>query len=87
VVNEYFQDELSSGRLTFTVIDIGDEESNSMVKKYGAFGSQLFINTVKDGVEHIRDIQEIWSWDCRSDAEGFEQKVKNTIEKSLRGEG
>jgi len=86
VVKTYFQDEMNSGKLTFEVIDIGDERNTAIVNKYGAISSQLFINSVKDGVDHIRDIQEIWSWDCRSDAEGFEQKVKNTIELSLKYE-
>ncbi|MCX6009502.1 MAG: nitrophenyl compound nitroreductase subunit ArsF family protein [Chloroflexi bacterium] len=86
VVNTYFQKELSNGKMTFGVYNIGDNKNADIVKKYGAVGSQLFINTVKDGTDYIRDIQDIWSWGCRSNKEGFDQKVKSIIEQSLKGE-
>lgn len=83
VVKTYFQDEVDSGKLTLGVLDLGDKENAATVNKYGAFGPQLFINTVRDGADHIRNIEEIWSWGCRSDKEGFDQAVKNLIEQSL----
>ena len=86
VVKTYFQDELNSGKLTFRVCNIGDSKNAAIVKKYGAVGSQLFINTVKDGTDHITDIQDIWSWNCRSNKEGFDQQVKSVIEQSFNGE-
>jgi hypothetical protein len=86
VVNTYFQDELKSGKLIFGVYNSGDSENADIVKKYGAVSSQLFINTVKDGTDHITDIQKIWSWNCRTDKEGFDQQVKSAIEQSLKGE-
>jgi hypothetical protein len=86
VISTYFQDELNSGHMTFGVYNIGDSKNAAIVKKYGAISSQLFINTVKDGTDHITDIQDIWSWNCRSDKEGFDQQIKNVIEQSLNGE-
>jgi hypothetical protein len=87
VVNTYFQNELKSGKMTFGVYDIGDSKNADIVKKYGAVGSQLFINTVNDGTDHITDIQDIWSWSCRTNKEGFDQQVKSVIEQSLEDEG
>jgi hypothetical protein len=84
VVSTYFQNEIDSGRMTFGVYDIGDNKNNDIVKKYGAVSSQLFINTVKDGTDNIKDIQDIWDWSCRSDKPGFDQKVKSVIEQSLK---
>ena len=86
VVKTYFQDELNSGKLTFQVCNIGDSKNAAIVKKYGTVGSQLFINTVRDGVDHIKDIQGIWSWGCRSNKQGFDQQVKSVTEQSLKGE-
>jgi hypothetical protein len=86
VVSTYFQNELNSGKLTFGVYDIGDSKNTDIVKKYGAVGSQLFINTVKDGTDHITDIQDIWSWSCRTNKAGFDQQVKSVIDQSLKGE-
>ena len=86
VVSEYFQDQLNSGQLTFQILNTGDKENYALVQKYGAVGSQLFINKIINGEEHIRDIQEIWSWDCTSNTDRFDREVKNTIELSLKGE-
>ena len=86
VVQTYFQDELDSGKLTFEIFNLGNEDNAAIVDKYGAIGSQLFVNTIKEGVDHISDIQEIWNWDCRHDKEGFDKAVKNVIEQSLKGE-
>jgi hypothetical protein len=84
VVSTYFQTELDSGRMTFGVYNIGDTQNADIVKKYGPISSQLFINTVKDGTDNIKDIQDIWAWSCRTDKEGFDQKVKSVIEQSLK---
>jgi hypothetical protein len=83
VVMTYFQNELNSDKLTYGVYDIGDSKNADIVKKYGAVGSQLFIDTVKGGTDNIKDIQDIWSWSCRTNKAGFDQQVKNVIERSL----
>jgi len=83
VMSTYFQDELESGRMTFGVYNIGDSKNVDIIKKYGAVGSQLFINTAKDGTDHISDIQAIWDWKCRTNKAGFDQQVKDVIEQSL----
>jgi len=84
VVGTYFQSELESGQMTFGVYDIGDSKNSVIVKKYGAVSSQLFINTVKDGTDNIKDIQDIWSWNCRGNKPGFDSQVRNVISQSLK---
>ena len=86
VVQTYFQDELKSGKLSWSIYDIGDNENAAIVNKYRAVGSQLFINTIRDGVDNIKDIQEVWSWGCLNDDDGFDESVKNVIELSLGDE-
>jgi len=86
VVNTYFQEELASGKLTFEILNLGDEENALIASKYCAISSQLFINTVSEGVDHIEDIQEIWDWGCTKNEEGFDEAVRTTIEQSLNGE-
>ncbi len=83
VVKTYFQDELASGKLTFKVCEIGDSKNAATVSKFDAFGSQLFINTIIDNADHIRDIKEIWGWHCPSDKQGFDEKVRSLVEQSL----
>jgi len=84
VVSTYFQEELNGGQMTFGVYDIGDTKNYDIVIKYGAVGSQLFINIVEDGTDHISDIQAIWDWKCRTDKVSFDQQVKKVIEQSLK---
>jgi hypothetical protein len=85
VVTTYFQNDINTGKMTFAVYDIGDSKNADIVNKYGAVGSQLFINTVNNGRDNIKDIQDIWSWNCRNNKPGFDQQVKNVIEQSLNG--
>lgn len=85
VVQTYFQDELKSGKLTWGVYDLGDNNNTAIISKYRAVGSQLFINIIKDGVDNIKDIQEIWSWGCLKNDDSFDISVKNVIQLSLRG--
>ena len=84
VVKTYFQGEVDSGKLTLEVLNLGDEENAAIIKKYGAFGPQLFINTVRDGADHIRNIEDIWRWGCTSNPESFDEAAKSTIEQSLK---
>jgi hypothetical protein len=80
----YFGDELASRKVTFQVINVEDEENADIVEKYGAYGSQLFINTIKDGSDHIEHVTDIWL--AIGDDEAFVEIVKSKIEKSLSGE-
>jgi hypothetical protein len=83
VVRTYFQNELVSGKLSFHVYTIGNNSNVDTVKKYNALGSQLFINTVTNNIDHIKDIQDIWDWHCPGDNPGFDNKVKVVINQSL----
>jgi hypothetical protein len=85
IVNTFFEDELQSGKLTFEVYDLGDKNSAATASKYGAIGTQLFINAIEDGVDHIRHIQEIWHWGCIDNESVFDATVKNVIQKALYG--
>ncbi|MBM3142828.1 MAG: hypothetical protein FJ005_07265 [Chloroflexi bacterium] len=85
IVKTFFGDELQSGKLTLEVYDLGDKKSAATASKYGAIGTQLFINAIEDGVDHIRHIQEIWYWGCIDNESVFDETVKNIIQKALYG--
>ena len=84
-VKTFFGDELQSSKLTFEVYDLGDKNSAATASKYCAIGTQLFINAIEDGVDHIRHIQEIWYWGCIDNESVFDETVKNIIQKALYG--
>lgn len=83
-VETYFADELASDKLTFQVINVEDEKNADIVEKYGAYGSQLFINTVKDDTDHIEQATDLYP--LIHNDEAFVTALKNKIEKSLKGE-
>ena len=83
-VETFFKDELASGKVTFQSIDVQDSKNAAIVQKYGAYGSQLFINTIKDGSDHIEQVTDIWF--VIGDDEAFVEIVKDKIERSLEGE-
>jgi len=80
----YFKDELASGKVTFQSIDVQDEANADIVIKYSAYTSSLFINTIKDGSDHIEQVTDIWF--VIGDDEAFGEVVKSEVEKSLSGE-
>jgi len=81
-VETYFADELASGKVTFKVLNVEDKENATIVKKYGAFTSSLFINTIRGGTDHIEEVTDIWL--LLGNDEAFVEVVKSKIEKSLK---
>jgi hypothetical protein len=79
-----FKDATAAGKLVYKVLEIGRKENEPIVAKYKAYGSQLFINIIKDNKDNIRELQEIWTWKCPTDQPGFDEKMKNLIETSLK---
>jgi len=85
LINKYFQDVINSGKLTYRVLNVQDPMTTAVARKYGAVGSQLFINNVINDFDNIEDIQDIWSWDCVNNPSGFDMKIKSVIEQYLKG--
>jgi len=81
----YFADELASGKITWVTLDVAAEENAAIAEKYGAYTSSLFINTIIDGIDHIKQLTEIWA--VLGDDVAFIEVVKSAIEQSLSGEG
>jgi hypothetical protein len=83
-VETYFADEMASGKLTFQSVDVQDTKNAVIIEKYDAYTSSLFINTIKDGADHIEQVTDIWL--VIGDDEAFVELVKSKIEQSLNGE-
>jgi len=82
-VETYFVEELASGKVTFEVFNVEDDENATIVNKYGAYTSSLFINTVRDGTNHIEEVTDIWF--LLGNDEAFVEVVRGKIERSLKG--
>ena len=77
----YFEDELKSGEVAFQAINIEAKENATVVNKYGAFASSLFINRIISGTDHIEEVKETWF--VLGEDEAFIEIVKGKIEESL----
>lgn len=84
VIEAYFGDAISAGKLTYRVLNAQEKQNTEIAKKYKVIGSQLFINMVVNDFDNIEDIQDIWDWNCRNDANGFELKTRYAIDKRLQ---
>jgi len=80
----YFQEEQSSGKLTFQVFDLDKNENAAIAKKYNAAPFSLFINVVTGDSEHIVAVPEIWL-PTGGGRDNLEEFLKSKIEKSLNG--
>jgi hypothetical protein len=83
VVEANFNDAISSGKMTYRVLNAQQQQNADIARKYGAVGSQLCINTVIDGRDNIENVIDIWKWDCRYNAPNFDRHVKSVIEGKL----
>jgi len=59
-IDTYFKDEVSSGRVTLTMIVADDPANAELVKKYDAMVFSLFIREVRGDNELVYPVSEIW---------------------------
>jgi len=81
VVNNYFGNELKSGRLVFKTLDVQDKANVDIVDRYGAYTSSMYINKISNGIDHIEEVAKIMLVIGNDDA--FIDLVKSEIEKRL----
>ena len=85
VINIHFKDQLAEGKITIAIYGVTDDSIQDIRKKFGAYGSQLFVNRIKDGINHIRYVAEIWNWECLDNAELFDATLIKVINTNLYG--
>lgn len=81
----YFSEELTSGIVTFQSVNVQDDANAALIDKYGAYTSQLFINTVQGDTESIEEVIEFWQF--IEDDEGFSSLIITKITEALEGTG
>jgi hypothetical protein len=59
-VNTFFQNELSTGKLTFQHINGELANNSAIVQKYGATGSSLWIGTYDNNGFHAEQNLDVW---------------------------
>ena len=80
-VEEYYQDELKSGKIEVREINIDLLENKELAKKFQASGSSLKINAIYEGQDHISEDVNVWR--LTSDETQFKNYLKNKIDALL----
>ena len=80
----YFEKQLNGGSITYAVYNVEDEKNKSIIEKYNAYTSSLFINTVRDGEDHIDEITSVWL--VVDDDEAFINEFGDLLTQALTGD-
>ncbi len=82
-VTEYFQSEISDGKIEFREINVDLPENRQLAQKFQASGSALYINVIKDGKDNIQEDTTVWR--LTSNETQFKNylrdKINNLLEK------
>lgn len=81
-LEEYFADELESGKITFQSINIDEKENYAMAEKFQASGTSLFLNVIDDGKEVQINLTNL-AFKKGKDKAAFSKELKRKIEKQL----
>jgi len=61
-IHEYFPAELASGQIEFREVNIDLLENKELAQKFKAAGSSLFINSIKNGQDNIKEDTNVWRY-------------------------
>ena len=59
-LDTFFTEQMSSGLISLATIDVQALQNAAQTRKYGASESSLFFGIVKNGVEYLCPINDIW---------------------------
>ncbi len=81
-LEEYFANELKSGKITFQSINIDEKENYAMAEKFEAAGTSLFLNVIDNGKEAQINLTN-FAFKKGKDKAAFSKELKRMIEKQL----
>ena len=81
-VDFYFKEAVKEGKLEFKTINVDEKENSEIAERYGAYGTALFINVIKDGAEKHIDLTN-FAFAKGRDKEAFSTELKRQIEEQL----
>ena len=84
LLDDSFKDEMANGKLTIQSYDFQDKQNADIVKKYKPVGSELFITTVKNGVETIKQIDDVWMPQLLNSGPAFDEFLRKLISQKLK---
>jgi hypothetical protein len=80
----YFKNEITEGRIVFSVIDVDDEANSKIAEKYQAAGSGLFVTKLFKGKEETKDLTDDAFSYARNEEAKFIEIIKAQISEYLK---
>jgi len=82
-VEQYFQKELSSGKVTFKVINVETKGNEHFTKDYKLYTKSVILSLVKNGKEvKFDNLTKVWEY--LRNKEAFHQYIKSEVEKYIK---
>lgn len=83
-VEQYFNDELKSGKLLFKPINVEEKENQHFVKDYQLYTKSVIVSLIKGGKE-VKYSNLTNVWDYLGNKQKFYDYIKNEVNKYLEG--
>lgn len=83
-INTYFSNQLKDGTISFQILNVEDDKNQTLVEKYEAEGSSLYLTKVRGVNETTTDFTNFAFSYSRNQPEKFISGLKAEIEKNLK---
>ncbi len=81
-VESFFAKEVEAGKVSFKTVNVDEEENSEIAERFEAFGTALFLNVIRDGIENHIDLTN-FAFEKGNDKEVFSSELKQKIEEQL----
>lgn len=78
VLNSTFAPQMTSGAITFRLVNVDDKANATVAEDFGAYGTALFLHVHKNGKAEKIDLTE-WAFMQASDADTFKAELTKRI--------
>ncbi len=82
VLEKDFADEMKSGKITFQLINADDDKNLAIIKKFGAFGSSLYLNVWRENEDRAVDLTD-FAFMTVGDEAKFKKELREKINAEL----
>jgi len=84
LLDEEYQKEMTSGKITFEVFNFDDPANQELVTQYGVESSTLLLVRISGGKERVYNITELGFSYAKNEPEKFKQEVQKKLDDKLR---
>jgi hypothetical protein len=83
-LDSLYSKEKANRKIIYQMIDISKKENEAITDKYEVAWSSLFVNSWKDGKEHVNNMTEFSFANARNEPEKFKEGIRSKIDNLLK---